>query len=202
MATTKPKISTRPKIGRSADDGDRSPSVPQPKRVQYAVVLDPREEFAHLKASLRIDKHSLDEDCIRQPVLYQELCELHVMANSERDAAKENLSAVDAKVAHEVRVKWNAAGEKYAEARVGDAVQVDVRHIDAYNYWSALVRRAAYLGTLVASADQRSKMLRELGSLFVSGYFDKAVSGRGKRDVDAATAAAGREAMRQRREQR
>lgn len=164
---------------------------------QYPAVSDPREEFALLRSSLQIDKHALDDECMRQPVLYQELSEAHVFANAERDSAKESLAAIDAKLADKIRKAWNAAGDKYSETRVGDAVQLEAEHIAAYSYWSSLARRASYLGTLVASADQRGKMLRELGSLFVTGYFDRVVSGRGKRDADAGQAAAGREGMRQ-----
>lgn len=171
------------------------------KAVSYAHGTDPREEFAELRSQLRIDKHNLDDDCVRQPVLYAEISELHTLAVGERDAAKEHLASVDAKVADEVRRKWIRDGEKFAEARVGDAVQQDPRHLEAYDAWSYHVRRAAYLGTLVASADQRGKMLRELGSLFVSGYFSRAVSGKGKRAVDAGNAAYAREGMRRSREQ-
>lgn len=170
--------------------------------VRYPSVPDPREEFSELRSSLRIDKHSLDDECMRQPVLYQEISEKHVFANAERDGAKEKLAAIDAKLADKIRKAWNAAGDKYSETRVGDAVQLEPEHIAAYDYWSALVRRASYLGTLVASVDQRGKMLRELGSLFVTGYFDRVVSGKGKRDADAGMAEAGREGMRQARARR
>ena len=179
---TKPAFKTRPA---------------EASAVRYPAVPDPREEFAELRSSIRIEKHQLDDECVRQPVLYQEISEAHVFANSERDSAKELLSSIDAKLAHEIRTAWNESGEKYSETKVGDAVQTRTEHVEAYNHWSALVRKAAYLGTLVASADQRGKMLRELGSLYVTGYFDRAVSSQGKRDADAGMAAAGREGMRQ-----
>lgn len=206
---TKPAFKTKPKfvINRKgeAEGTDVLPDPPaqsKDARRQYRVIPDPRDEFAELRSSLRIDKHQLDDECMRQPVLYQEISEQHVFANSERDSAKEDLAAIDAKLADKIRTKWNAAGEKFSETRVGDAVQSEQAHIDAYNHWSALARRASYLGTLVASADQRGKMLRELGSLFVTGYFDRVVSGRGKRDADAGMAEAGREGMRQARMRR
>jgi len=91
---------------------------------------------------------------------------------------------------------WTNAGEKFSEVKVGDAVQGEPRHIAAYDRWSALARRAAYLGALKESYDQRMRMLRELGQLFVVGYFSRTTSGAAKRDVDAGTAAAGREGMR------
>lgn len=161
--------------------------------------LDPRDEFQHLREKLRIDKNNLDEECILQPVLYQELSEHHVFAQGERDAAKEKLQAVDAKVAHGIRVEWTKSGEKFAETKVGDAVQLDPRHVDAFTEWSRLNRRAAYLNTLVMACEQRGKMLKELAGLYISGYFDRVISKRGERDASGGKAAAAREAMRQRR---
>jgi hypothetical protein len=156
---------------------------------------DPRDEFATLREQLLIDRNALDDEVVRQPVLFQEVSEQFVMAQSEAAGAKEKLAGVDASLAHDLRTKWNFAGEKFTEGKLDEVVQGSPKHIVAYDHWSRLARRAAYLGALKDSYEQRSRMLRELGQLFVSGYFSRATSGATKRETDAAAATAGREGM-------
>ena len=184
------------KIGKTKADGEQSTLAATDAIADRKLYVDPRGEFSHLREKLLIDKNDLDSAMIEQPVLFQEVSERYVLAQSEAISAKEKLAGVDALLAHELRTKWNISGEKYTETKLGDAVQGEPKHIVGYDHWSALARRAAYLGALKESYDQRSKMLRELGQLFVVGYFSRATSGAGKRDVDAAQAAAGREGMR------
>lgn len=190
------------KIGKARADGEHDTLPAVDAIADRNLYPDPRTEFADLRAGLIIDRNSLDEDMVRQPVLFQEVSERFVFAQSEAIGAKEKLAGVDATLAHELRTRWNNAGEKYTETKLGDAVQGEPKHIVGYDYWSALARRAAYLGALKESYDQRSKMLRELGQLFVVGYFSRATSGSGKRDMDTSLAAAGREGMRKLREER
>lgn len=164
------------------------------------VYPDPRTEFQELRDALQIDKNSLDTDMIQQPVLFMSVCEAHVMAMSERDTAKEKLASVDAQLAHDTRTKWTNSGEKFSEVRVGDQVQTEPKHIVQYAYFQHLVRRAAYLGALKDSYEQRGKMLHELGSLFVSGYFSTVSAKSAAKDVDEVLAAKGREGMRRARQ--
>lgn len=153
--------------------------------------------FAELREGLQIERHALDQNMIEQPMLYATVSEAYVQACGERDAAKEKVAAVDAELASQIRTDWNRLGEKYTEARVGDAVQMTLEHVEAYTAYQALVSQAGYLLALKDAYEQRAKMLRELGMLYVSGYFDKVVSNAGRKDVDAAAAAAGREALKQ-----
>lgn len=182
--------------GKLRADGEQDTLPATDAIAEKGLYPDPREEFSDLRAGLLIDRNSLDEDMVRQPVLFQDVSERFVFAQSEAIGAKEKLAGIDATLAHELRTKWNNAGEKFTETKLGDAVQGETKHIVYYANWSTLARRAAYLGALKESYDQRSKMLRELGQLFVVGYFSRATSGAAKRDTDTALAAAGREGMR------
>lgn len=157
--------------------------------------IDPREEFAGLREKIKIDRNTLDEDVIQQPILYQEVSELYVMAMSERDSAKDALAKTDAEIAHELRAKWAANGEKGTEAKLEEEILLAPKHIVAHAYWSTLVRRASYLGAMKESFDQRGKMLRELAALYIAGYYDKASAGAGQRDGLIAKATIAKEAM-------
>ena len=159
--------------------------------------IDPREEFAPLRAKLKIGRDSLDDNAIEQSEYYLEACEAHVLAVSQRDAAKENLAVVDARCAQRLRMEWNKNGEKFNETMVGDAVQCDPEHTKAFEHHAHMVKRAAILGGIKESFDQRQKMLRELSTLFVAGYFSRTTSRATQRDMDQGKASAGREAMRQ-----
>lgn len=154
---------------------------------------DVREHYAHLRDQLQIDKNNLDEECIKQPMLYQSLSEEHVLAVAERDTLKESLAVIDAQVAEELRT---SSTEKITDKKCADMVQTDARHKQAYGKWQEAVKKAAYLQTLVYAADQRGKMLRELAQLFVAGYFDRVTAGSSRKTNDAALAQAGREGMR------
>lgn len=166
-----------------------------PQETPPSAHQDPREEFALMRNKLRIDRNTLDEDMIEQAVYYLDACEAHVQAVSERDAAKENLAVVDARIAQRLRTDWSKKGEKFNETMVGDAVQTDAEHIKAFEHHSHMIKRASFVGALKDSFDQRSKMLRELSTLFVAGYFSRATGRATQRDVDQGKAAAGREAM-------
>jgi hypothetical protein len=199
-------LKAKPKIGRppleqqqvEQGEGEGFPSLPAAdvlfNRKTYP---DPREEFEELRVALIIDKNTLDEDVIQQPVLYQKVSEEYTYACSERDAAKEGLLGLDAKLAHELRSKYAQDTERVTDKRITEEVQAHPRHIVHYQYLSSLIRRAAYLGALRDSFDQRGKMLRELSSLFVAGYFSRVVSTGASRNVGAADSEAAREVMRQ-----
>lgn len=162
-------------------------------RLKLKRPVDMRDEFAHQRAQLQIDKNSLDDECMRQPVLYQELSEAHVNAVAERDTAKENVAVVDARLAEEYRTN---ATEKLTDKKTADLVSLDDRHRRAFTEWQEAAKKAAYLNTLVTAAEQRGKMLQELAKLYVAGYFDRVVAGNSRKNNDAAMAAAGREGMR------
>jgi hypothetical protein len=155
-----------------------------------------RDEFAHLRNTLQIDKNNLDDECMQHPMLYTELSEAHVLAVAERDTLKEALSLVDAQAAQKIRTAKTKTGEKFNETMLGDLVQMDPTHQEAHQRWAQAVTRAAYLGALVNAAEQRGKMLQQLGQLFNAGYFDRVVAGSGHKAVDSALATAGREGMR------
>lgn len=186
----------RPKIGKAQPaEGEHTSLAGTDALADKKLYPDPREEFAELRTGLIIDRNALDEELVRQPVLFQEVSEKFVIAQSEAAGAKEKIAGVDATLAHDLRTKWNNTGEKFTEGKLDEAVQSSPKHIVAYQHWSNLARRAAYLGALKDSYDQRSRMLRELGQLFVAGYFSRATSGVAKRETDSALADTARKEM-------
>jgi hypothetical protein len=147
-----------------------------------------------LREKLQIDRGTLDEDMLQQPFLYMQVAEALVEAMSIRDAKKEELARVDAELAEEYR--QNAPkDERPSDKKVTDRVLRDPRHIAAFSDYAKAVKEAQLIAALKEAFDQRGKMLRELGNLFVAGYFDKVIVKGGEHAVKGATAAMVREAQ-------
>ena len=68
-------------------------------------------------------------------------------------------------------------------------------HIVYYAHLSYLTRRAAYLQALKDAFDQRAKLLRDLTSLYVSGYFTRTVAQSASNSMRNTQAEEGRQAM-------
>ena len=130
--------------------------------------------LAELQESLAIDKSVLDDEVIRQPVLFYEISEQLTDAIAERDGAKENLAAVDAELDVEGRKKLSKASAKTTEKMFGNYVQTHPDHEDAFNKWLDAKTRADKLLALKEAFSQRSYMLRDLVSLYSANYYEDA----------------------------
>lgn len=159
--------------------------------------VNPLEVYERLKSELRLDKHNLDEEAIRQPDLYQEISEAHSEAVATRDTLKEALQAKDAELAEGYREKAAKSGERTSETKIGDQVSQDPEHQKAYKLWVKAAKLASMLQGLLWAADQRNKVLKLLADLYLSGYFERVSGTTTKKRTEDARAAAGREGMRQ-----
>ena len=126
-----------------------------------------------LKEQLAIDKSVLDDEVIRQPVLFYAVSELLTSALAERDGAKEHMNSVDA----ELSAKWRAQLTTTNQGRVTDTmvasqVQVDTKHKKAVEEYLDLKAYADQVEALKSAFQQRSYMLRDLVSLYTANYFE------------------------------
>lgn len=120
---------------------------------------------------LEIDKHNLDEEIIRQPVLFQEVADACAEAESERDFMKHELGVIDAKIDGEVRAELQT---KATEGMVKSRIQADKRHVAAFTDWLEAKKRSDKLEGLKESLKQRSYALRGLVALYTSSYYEEA----------------------------
>lgn len=128
--------------------------------------------LAELKAQLAIDKSVLDDEVIRQPVLFHDISEQLTDAIAERDAAKEDLAAMDADLDGIGRRKL-AKLPKVTEAMVANFVQTSDQHEKAFNSYLVAKTKADKLLALKEAFQQRSYMLRDLVSLYSANYFEE-----------------------------
>lgn len=147
-----------------------------------------------LHAQLAIDKSVLDDEVIRQPVLFYTVSEALTDVIAERDAAKEELNSVDAELDGKWRAKFAKANTKVTDKVVLSAVQIDPLHEKAFTDWLQAKTRAEKLAALKEAFQQRSYMLRDLVSLYSANYYEDA-SIRPSREQEASHYAANRQRM-------
>lgn len=126
-----------------------------------------------LKKGLEIDKLALDDEVIRQPMLFYAVSEQLTEALAERDAAKEELATTDAELYLKYRKKL-AVGEKVrvTDTMVATYVQQDPLHEKAFLAHLEAKTKADKLQGLKDAFSQRAYMLRDLVSLYSANYYE------------------------------
>lgn len=154
-----------------------------------------------LQKQLAIDKSVLDDEVIRQPVLFYEVSEQLTNALAERDAAKENLANVDADLDSHWREHLNKAKTRVTDKMVLSWVQTSEEHEEAFKGFLTAKHKAEKLLALKEAFQQRSYMLRDLVSLYSANYYEDA-SMKPSRAQDASHYAANRQRLAVAREKR
>ena len=157
--------------------------------------------YRQLRGALIIDKDRLEEAVLRQPDLFFQVAEQYSLAVSRRDAARDNLSRMDAEIARNIRADLAKRNEKDTASVVTDLIILDARHIQAAEQFAKLKQASDEWGTLKESYEQRMRMLRELVSLYSTGYWTNAGAGRTNATVRNALADQARERMEEKRQE-
>lgn len=127
-------------------------------------------DLVEFRKYLQINKHALDDELIQQPSLFYEVSEAYVQAAAERDAAKEALACADAKIDGIIRDR--ESDNKITETMVKNEVTLHPSHIKAFSSWLDAKLLADQLQAMKEAFQQRSYMLKDLASLYVSNYFE------------------------------
>ena len=128
--------------------------------------------LAELKEQLAIDKSVLDDEVIRQPVLFFTVSEQLTDAIAERDGAKEELTAVDATLYDTWRRKLSKVHARVTEGLVTNAVATSPEHEKAFSAYLDAKTRADKLLALKEAFQQRSYMIRDLVALYSANYYE------------------------------
>ena len=138
-----------------------------------------------LRDLLEIDKHSLDDEIVKQPSLFFRVSEAFAEAVAERDGCEEELETIDAELDGEIRRELDRKTTKYTEAMVKNAIKTHDRHGPAFDTYILAKTRADKLQALKEAFQQRGYMLRDLASLYVASYYDNS-SVQGTNNTDRA----------------
>src|SRR5258707_13843885 len=102
----------------------------------------------NLRNYLEIDKHSLDDELVKQPSLFFDVSDAYVEAVAECDSCKEELATVDAELDGAVRLRLEHGDKKVTEAAVKHAIQTDEKHGAAFDTFILAKVRADKLKAL------------------------------------------------------
>lgn len=125
------------------------------------------EEF---RGYLRIDKHALDQELAEQPGLFEKVGEAHALAVADKDAAKEELANVDARL--DGIIRKSAGDKRVTDTAIKNRIQAHSKHRNAFAAYLTAKMRADQIAALKDAFHSRAYMLRELAGLAVSNYFE------------------------------
>jgi hypothetical protein len=152
--------------------------------------MSDRDQVSYWREKLKIDRHSLDVEVIRQPSRFFDVCEKLVMAISRKDQANDALKAVSAEISLEVRrqlekvVGKDKKPVKVTEGRVDAEIRQRPEFQSAKEAWLLAVRDAELWQAMKEAYMQRGWMLKELSNLYASNYFSTPAA-RGPADATA-----------------
>jgi hypothetical protein len=126
---------------------------------------EPRQDtVADLEEALAIDEHALDEALIRQPDAFYRVSKMLAVMASRRDAAKQALQEEEAYADERARSSI-PDGEKVTETSIKSLVRLDKQVLTANDKLLKLSRETALLQALKEAFQQRSYVMKDLGSL-------------------------------------
>jgi hypothetical protein len=137
-------------------------------------------DIDEFKKYLRIDKQALDDEVMQQPGLFFEVSEAYAQAVAERDALKEELNVMDGRL----YVGYKGLDPKSTDTAIKSRINADPKHQQAFTEWLEAKEHADRLAALKDSFFQRSEMLKTLGRLHASNYFEQ-TSVRSTQSTDA-----------------
>lgn len=135
------------------------------------------KKYDELRSSIRIDKHSLDEELVQFPSVMLEVNEQVAAAIADRDAKKSLLNESEAQALARVRKDAADKGEKITEGAVKERAAMDSLVMKDSDIFQAAEESVRMWQALQNALDAKGKMLRELGSLFVAGYWSVSSAG-------------------------
>jgi hypothetical protein len=140
------------------------------------------------KEDLTIDKFALDEEWIKQPIVFINWAEEHANAQADRDRKKEQMDLVKAELDNEIRTSPEKFGlVKITEGAIANLILTNGTVRDANDRYLEAVKKAKVLDVAREAFEHKKKALENLTQLFLTGYFtsDRSVAKGDVRDFVA-----------------
>lgn len=132
-----------------------------------------RAHISAFRGKLAIDPDNLEQECVRQPLLFFEIGELAAEARSDAKKAKEHVAYVQARLKGEMRLNPQTYGlEKVTDKAVEAAVQAHDDTQEAIRDHIETSKAADAMTLLQTSAEQRRAMLKNVVELIVHNYYN------------------------------
>ncbi len=129
------------------------------------------DEYQSLANELKIDRDSLDEECITQPNRFFHASEGYTLSVAAKDKKKLELELMTAKLDREIRDDLVANKEKITDKIVEQEIIRDEQYQRASREYIEASLTSNRWNALKEAYRQRADMLKVLQSLHSSGYF-------------------------------
>lgn len=140
---------------------------------------------------LAINKHALDDEIMEQSDVFYRVSERVALSVSLRDSAKDELARARIKIELKLRKSVASGTGRVTDKEILAKVDGNKKVIALVDIYLQKRTDADLWFALKESFIQRSYMLRNLGSLYVAGYFvERIVQGKDKQSQDTAFALA------------
>lgn len=121
---------------------------------------------------VKIDKHSLDEELVKQPNLFMQYASKMVDAIEDRDRAKENLDVIKAVLDTEARKDYESLfGKKPTETAITNWIIQQKEYMDASEKLIEARKKASILEIAKEALNHKKTSLGKLVELFLAGYY-------------------------------
>jgi len=123
------------------------------------------------KIDLQIDRENLDEECIRQPVLFDQYAQLLIPLYRERDNLKLLVEQLSAQLDGIIRESASAEGKKLTEAKIQGEIITNPQYQNLQQKYINLCTEVKEKEYIRDAFQQKKDMLKLLVELYISGYW-------------------------------
>lgn len=138
-------------------------------------VSDLVEALDGLRERLPIDKFELEDECVGQATLYEEVGELAIIAKAMARTAKNDLEFLEAETKNKVRKSPEDfdldTKKKPTNDAINDAVTVQANVREAKAEYVSISQAADAFSILQNAVEQRKGNIRNLVTLYVHNYY-------------------------------
>lgn len=124
-----------------------------------------------LEKGLLIDEHALDDELIRHPHLFYLVSKRLTLLVSRRDAKKQELAEVEARVDGDIRETAQKHKDKMTDTAVKQLVKLDDDVVKTTKELLELNRQVGVWTALKEAFQARSYVLKDLVNLYVANYY-------------------------------
>jgi len=123
------------------------------------------------KIDLQIDRNNLDEECIRQPVLFDQYAQVLVPLYTERDNLKLVIEQLSAQLDGIIRESASAEGKKLTEAKIQGEIIINPQYQNLQQRYILICTEVKEKEAIRDAIQQKKDMLKLLIELYISGYW-------------------------------
>lgn len=123
------------------------------------------------KQDLTINKEDLDEECIRQPVLFDLHAQKLIPLYKERDSLKLAIEQLAAQLDGIIRESASAEGKKLTEAKIQGEITNNTQYQNLNIKYINICTECKEKEAIRDAFQQKKDMLKLLIELYISGYW-------------------------------